>query len=42
MKLGHVGLTAKDSNALSGFYERFLGLHRVAEAITDQTGAMGF
>jgi catechol 2,3-dioxygenase len=42
MKLGHVGLTAKDPKATSGFYERFLGLHRVAEAITDQTGAMVF
>ncbi|SRR6266446_9899379 len=42
MRLGHCGLTAKDVNALSGFYEGFLGLQKVGEADTEQTGAMVF
>ena len=42
MRLGHCALTAKDPNALSGFYERFLGLQKVAEVETEQTGAMVF
>ncbi|HKW69364.1 MAG TPA: VOC family protein [Candidatus Dormibacteraeota bacterium] len=42
MRLGHVALTAEDPKALAGFYERFLGLQRVAEAETPQTGAMVF
>jgi catechol-2,3-dioxygenase len=42
MRLGHCALAAKDPKALSGFYERFLGLQRVGEVITDQTGAMVF
>lgn len=42
MKLGHCALTAKDPKALSTFYEGFLGLHAVGEAITEQTGAMVF
>lgn len=42
MKLGHCALTAKDPQALSAFYERFLGLNRVGEAVTAQTGVMVF
>ena len=42
MKLGHCALTAEDPAALSAFYEGFLGLHRVGEAHTEQTGAMVF
>ncbi len=42
LRLGHCALTSKDPNALSGFYERFLGLHRVGEVATEQTGAMVF
>ena len=42
MKLGHCALTANDPKALSAFYERFLGLHGVGEAVTEQTGAMVF
>jgi catechol-2,3-dioxygenase len=42
MKLGHFALTANDPKALSVFYERFLGLHAVGEAVTEQTGLMQF
>jgi catechol-2,3-dioxygenase len=42
MKLGHCALAANDVKALSVFYERFLGLHGVGEAFTEQTGAMVF
>ena len=42
MRLGHCALTAKDPKALAGFYERFLGLQRVGEVVTEQTGAMVF
>ncbi len=42
MKLGHCALTANDPKALSFFYELFLGLHAVGEAVTEQTGAMVF
>ena len=42
MKLGHCALTANDPKALSIFYERFLGLHGVGEAVTEQTGPMFF
>jgi catechol-2,3-dioxygenase len=42
MRLGHIALTAKDPKALAGFYERFLGLRRVGEVQTEQTGAMVF
>lgn len=42
MRLGHVALAAKDPKALAGFYERFLGLQRVGEIVTEQTGAMVF
>ena len=42
MKLGHVALAAKDPAALAGFYERFLGLRKVGEAQTEQTGSMVF
>ncbi len=40
MRLGHVALAAKDPKELAGFYERFLGLHRVGEAVTERTGAL--
>jgi len=40
MRLGHVALAASDPNALAGFYARFLGLHTVAEVVTEQTGSM--
>ena len=42
MRLGHCALAAKDPKALSGFYERFLGLQTVGEVVTAQTGAMVF
>lgn len=42
MRLGHCALSTTDPRALSSFYERFLGLHRVGEAVTEQTGAMVF
>lgn len=42
MRLGHCALTAKDPRALSDFYERFLGLRRVGEVVTEQTGVMVF
>lgn len=42
MNLGHVALTAKDPKELAHFYEGFLGLHRVGEIATDETGAMVF
>lgn len=42
MRLGHVALTAKDPTALSAFYERFLGLHRAGDVVTDETGPMVF
>jgi catechol-2,3-dioxygenase len=42
MKLGHVALTAKDPKALAAFYERFLGLQKVGEAATEETGPMVF
>jgi catechol-2,3-dioxygenase len=42
MRLVHVGLNAKDPGSLAGFYERFLGLRRVGEAVTEQSGAMIF
>jgi len=42
MRLGHVALAAKDPAALAGFYESFLGLRKVGEAQTDQSGSMVF
>lgn len=42
MRLGHVALAAKDPKKLADFYERFLGLQRVGEAVTERTGAMVF
>ncbi len=42
MRLGHVALAAKDPKGLARFYQRFLGLQRVGEAITERTGAMVF
>ncbi len=42
MRLGHFALAAKDPNELAGFYERFLGLHRVGKVVTERTGAMVF
>jgi catechol-2,3-dioxygenase len=40
MRLGHIALAANDPKALAGFYERFLGLRRVGEVVTEQTGSM--
>jgi catechol-2,3-dioxygenase len=40
MRLGHVGLTATDPEGLADFYTSFLGLTRVAEAVTEQTGRL--
>jgi catechol-2,3-dioxygenase len=42
MRLGHIGLVAKDPAALAAFYENFLGLRKVAEAQTEQSGSMVF
>jgi len=42
VRLGHIALAAKDPKALADFYERFLGLQRVGEAVTERTGAMVF
>jgi len=42
MRLGHVGLNTDDPRTLAGFYEGFLGLRRVGEAVTEQAGAMVF
>ncbi len=40
MRLGHIGLAAKDPRGLADFYAGFLGLKKVAEAITDESGQM--
>jgi catechol-2,3-dioxygenase len=40
MRLGHVGLAAKDPDGLADFYAGFLGLTRVAEVVTEQTGRL--
>jgi catechol 2,3-dioxygenase len=40
MRLGHVGLAAEDPAGLADFYAGFLGLTRVAEVITEQTGRL--
>jgi catechol-2,3-dioxygenase len=40
MKLGHVALTASDPGLVADFYQRFLGLHRLAEVVTEETGPM--
>lgn len=42
MRIGHIGLAAKDPSTLAGFYERFLGLRKVGEAQTEQSGSMVF
>ena len=42
MRLGHVALTANDPEALAAFYERFLGLKTVGNAVTQETGPMVF
>jgi catechol-2,3-dioxygenase len=42
VRLGHIALAAKDPTELADFYERFLGLQRVGEAVTERTGAMIF
>jgi len=42
VRLGHVALAAKDPKALASFYQRFLGLQKVAEVVTERTGAMVF
>ncbi|MGH9142043.1 MAG: VOC family protein [Vicinamibacterales bacterium] len=40
MKLGHVALFARDPKLVADFYARFLGLEKVAEVVTEQTGEM--
>ena len=40
MRLGHVGLTTTDPDGLADFYTGFLGLTRVAEVVTEQTGRL--
>src|SRR5262245_24317063 len=40
MRLGHVGLAAKDPRSRAVFYARFLGLRIVGEAPTGRSGAM--
>jgi catechol-2,3-dioxygenase len=42
MRLGHVGLVARDPGTLGSFYERFLGLHKLGQTTTEQGGAMVF
>lgn len=42
MKLGHVGLAARDPAALADFYQGFLGLQRIGETETEQSGSMVF
>jgi catechol 2,3-dioxygenase len=42
VRLGHIALVAKDPKELAGFYERFLGLQRVGEAVTERTGPIVF
>ena len=42
MKLGHIGLAAKDPTTLAVFYEHLLGLRKVGEAQTEQSGSMVF
>jgi catechol 2,3-dioxygenase len=42
MKLGHVGLAAREPKALAAFYQRFLGLRNLGEVVTEQSGAMVF
>ena len=42
MKLGHVGLAAKDPTALAGLLRAFSWLCRVGEVNTPQTGVMIF
>jgi catechol-2,3-dioxygenase len=40
MRLGHVGLAAKDPDALADFYAGFLGLTKVAEVVTEESGRL--
>jgi catechol 2,3-dioxygenase len=40
MRLGHVGLAAKDPDGLADFYAGFLGLTKLAAAFTEQTGRL--
>jgi catechol 2,3-dioxygenase len=40
MKLGHVGLIARDPGTLAAFYAQFLGLTQVARVTTEETGEM--
>jgi catechol-2,3-dioxygenase len=40
MRLGHVGLAARDPHGLADFYAGFLGLSKVAEVVTAETGTL--
>ena len=40
MRLGHVGLAVRDPDGLADFYAGFLGLTKLAEVVTDETGRM--
>ena len=40
MRLGHVGLPARDPATLAGFYTGYLGLQQVARVTTAETGDM--
>ncbi|MDQ6899282.1 MAG: VOC family protein [Candidatus Dormibacteraeota bacterium] len=40
MRIAHVGVPAKDPDALADFYARFLGLHQLARVTTAETGEM--
>jgi catechol 2,3-dioxygenase len=40
MRLGHIGLPARDPATLADFYTGYLGLHQVARVTTDETGEM--
>jgi len=42
MRLGHVGVPAKDPGTLADFYSRFLGLRQVGRVTTEATGEMVF
>lgn len=42
MRLGHVGLSSSDPKSLAGFYERFLGMRILGEAVTEPSGTLVF
>lgn len=40
MRLGHIGLPARDPGTLADFYTSYLGLQQVARVTTEETGDM--